>query len=70
MARIILLPDFQGNWQWPRRTNPHTREIRQESLDWAASFGAFTPRAQKAFDKCDFSEGNPDVLSKLRIQEY
>ncbi|ROV94058.1 hypothetical protein VMCG_08230 [Cytospora schulzeri] len=56
MSQIVHLPDLQGNWKWPRRINPHTEEIRQESLDWAASFGAFSPRAQVAFDKCNFKQ--------------
>ncbi|KAI0023873.1 terpenoid synthase [Xylariomycetidae sp. FL0641] len=51
----ITLPDFEAGWMWPRRVNPHTAEIRQECIDWAASFGAFTPKAQIAFDKCDFN---------------
>ncbi|KAH6658525.1 terpenoid synthase [Truncatella angustata] len=54
MAGTIYLPDLEAGWLWPRRLNIHTPDIRQECLDWAASFGAFTPRAQKAFDKCDF----------------
>ena len=56
MTETIYLPDLEAGWLWPRRLNIHTADIRQECLDWAASFGAFTPRAQKAFDKCNFSE--------------
>lgn len=63
MAPVLTLPDFQADWNWPRRLNPHTDEIRQESSDWAASFGAFSARAQKSFDKCNFSE-----CSVLRAQ--
>ncbi|KAK7731781.1 hypothetical protein SLS53_008602 [Cytospora paraplurivora] len=55
MAQIILLPDFQAKWRWPRQINPETEGIRQETLDWTASFKAFTPRAQEAFDKCNFN---------------
>ncbi|PMD27043.1 terpenoid synthase [Hyaloscypha hepaticicola] len=51
----ILLPDLEANWMWPRRVNPHTQNIKQECLEWVASFGAFTPEAQKAFDKCNFN---------------
>jgi hypothetical protein len=56
IAPKILLPDFEANWMWPRRVNPHTPDIKQECLEWVATFGAFTPEAQKAFDKCNFSE--------------
>ncbi|KAI1842182.1 hypothetical protein JX265_001457 [Neoarthrinium moseri] len=55
MAKTVYLPDLEAGWLWPRRLNIHTADIRQESLDWAASFGAFTPQAQKAFDKCNFN---------------
>ncbi|KAI1498321.1 terpenoid synthase [Biscogniauxia marginata] len=55
MSQKIQIPDFEANWMWHRRMNPHVNEIRQKCLEWAASFGAFTPEAQKAFDKCDFA---------------
>ncbi len=56
VGQKIYLPDLEAHWKWPRRVNPYTADIKQECLEWAASFGAFTPRAQKAFDKCNFSE--------------
>jgi hypothetical protein len=52
----VSLPDLEANWNWPRRLNPHIHEISQECSDWAVGFKAFTPQAQKAFDKCNFSE--------------
>ncbi|KAF4628238.1 hypothetical protein G7Y89_g9908 [Cudoniella acicularis] len=55
----IFLGDLEASWKWPRRTNPHTLEIKQECLEWVASFRAFTPEAQKAFDKCNFNEYTP-----------
>ncbi|KUJ12619.1 terpenoid synthase [Mollisia scopiformis] len=56
MASRIFFPDLEANWMWPRRVNPHTPEIKQECLEWVGRFGAFTPAAQKAFDKCDFNQ--------------
>ncbi len=55
-AQKVVLMDLEANWKWPRRVNPHTADIKQECLDWVATFGAFTPEAQKAFDKCNFSK--------------
>ncbi|KAI1339684.1 terpenoid synthase [Xylariaceae sp. FL0016] len=55
MTQIIMLPDFEAGWKWPRQVNPFTNDIRQESQAWTASFGAFSPRAQKSFDRCDFN---------------
>ncbi|KAI0125634.1 terpenoid synthase [Xylariales sp. AK1849] len=55
MAVTVYLPDLEAGWLWSRRLNIHTADIKQECLDWAASFEAFTPRAQKAFDKCNFN---------------
>ncbi|KAH6653461.1 isoprenoid synthase domain-containing protein [Truncatella angustata] len=51
MAKFIRLPDLEAGWRWPRQVNIHTADIKQECLDWVSSFGAFTPQAQKAFDK-------------------
>ncbi|KUI60988.1 Delta(6)-protoilludene synthase [Cytospora mali] len=55
MAQVVFLPDFQGSWKWPRQIHPHFEEIGQESSQWAASFGAFTPKAQEAIDKCNLA---------------
>ena len=44
-----------ATWKWPRRINPHYDEVKQASAAWLAGFGAFSPKAQQAFDRCDFS---------------
>lgn len=54
MAHSIVLPNMLANWKWPRRINPHYDEVKQASAAWLAGFGAFSPRAQHAFDRCDF----------------
>jgi hypothetical protein len=54
MAQKVLLPDLEANWKWPRRLNPYTEEVRQDREDWVIKFGAFTPEAQRVFDKCNF----------------
>ncbi|OIW25415.1 terpenoid synthase [Coniochaeta ligniaria NRRL 30616] len=54
MAHSIVLPNMLANWKWPRRINPHYDEVKQASAAWLAGFGAFSPKAQQAFDRCDF----------------
>lgn len=56
MTLKIRLPDLNAEWKWPRRMNPHTADIQEESSEWVTKFKAFTPEAQKAFDKCNFSK--------------
>lgn len=51
----IYLPDTLAEWPWPRAINPHYAEAKEESQAWAASFNAFSPKAQHAFNRCDFS---------------
>jgi Delta6-protoilludene synthase len=52
----FYIPDTLANWPWPRAINPAYEECKKESAAWCAKYGAFSPRAQKAFDLCDFSE--------------
>ncbi|RDX52874.1 terpenoid synthase [Lentinus brumalis] len=49
------LPDTLSNWPWPRQVNAHYTEVKAESSAWLESFHAFGPKAQKAFNKCDFN---------------
>ncbi|KAF8550833.1 hypothetical protein OG21DRAFT_1487446 [Imleria badia] len=52
----IFIPDLLARWPWPRRINPHYAAVKKESAAWTASFGAFGPKAQHAFNRCDFSK--------------
>ncbi|KAM7195873.1 terpenoid synthase [Rhypophila sp. PSN 637] len=52
---IICLPDTLRNWPWPRTINPHYLECKTESEAWIKGVRAFSPRAQKAFNRCNFS---------------
>ncbi|KAI1789704.1 terpenoid synthase [Ganoderma leucocontextum] len=54
MAKRFRLPETMAGWPLPRRVNPYYGKASEESSDWLRSFGAFTPAAQKAFDKCNF----------------
>ena len=50
------LPDTLACWPWPHRLNEHYVEVKRASSRWLESFRAFSPKAQKAFNKCDFSK--------------
>lgn len=39
----IFLPELESLWKWPRLVSPYLPEVEQESFEWSASFGAFTP---------------------------
>jgi hypothetical protein len=51
----IHIPDTLAYFPWPRTLNPHFEECKAESDAWIQSFKVFTPKAQIAFNKCDFS---------------
>lgn len=53
--QFYYLPDTLRNWPWQRIISPHYREAQAESVAWLESFHPFTPAAQRAFNKCDFS---------------
>ena len=53
---VFNLPDPLAQWPWPRRLNATYKTAKAESVAWIASYNAFSPRAQKAFEKCDFSK--------------
>ncbi|KAJ7737458.1 terpenoid synthase [Mycena maculata] len=55
MPRIIRLPDTLATWPYPRRINPFYAALKIESSAWLESFNAFSLKAQKAFNRCDFN---------------
>ena len=58
-SSTITIPDTLRFWPWPRHINPHYSTCKKESSEWCESFKAFSPSAQKAFNKCDFSKWIP-----------
>ncbi|KAF7376984.1 Terpene cyclase [Mycena sanguinolenta] len=50
----FVLPNTMSDWPWLRRINPHFETVKAESEAWFRTFNAFSPKAQKAFEKCDF----------------
>jgi hypothetical protein len=55
----IFIPDLLARWPFPRRLNQHYPKVSAESCAWLESFQAFSPKAQQAFDRCDFSKTWP-----------
>jgi len=53
--QMLRIPDTLASWPWPRAVNPHYEECKRRSAAWSESLGAFGPKAQIAFNKCDFS---------------
>ncbi|KAF8882266.1 isoprenoid synthase domain-containing protein [Infundibulicybe gibba] len=49
------IPDTLHNWPWRRHLNPHYSVCKMESAAWFETFKAFSPKAQDAFNRCDFS---------------
>jgi len=55
-APFYILPDTLRNWSYERIISPYYRAAQAESVGWIESFHPFSPAAQKAFNKCDFSK--------------
>ncbi|KAK7694474.1 Delta(6)-protoilludene synthase [Cerrena zonata] len=55
MPSYFLIPDTLRNWPWPRHLNLHYAVCKEESAAWCESFNAFSPKAQRAFNRCDFN---------------
>ncbi len=51
----VHLPWTLDAWPWPRCESPHYASVTQEASSWCESFQAFSPQAQEAFNKCNFS---------------
>lgn len=52
----FYLPETLRIWPWKRAISPHYEAAKAESVAWIESFKPFSPEAQLAFNKCNFSE--------------
>ena len=52
---MLNLPDILQDWPWERQINTHHEAVASEATVWLQSFKAFSPKAQDAFDRCNFS---------------
>ncbi|EJD48009.1 terpenoid synthase [Auricularia subglabra TFB-10046 SS5] len=53
---VFSLPDPLSDWPWPRRLNDAYARAKAASSAWVTGYNAFGPKAQEAFDKCDFKQ--------------
>ncbi|KAF8122312.1 terpenoid synthase [Boletus edulis] len=69
----VFIPRTLARWPWPRRISQHYPVVK-ESADWAASFRAFSPNAQQAFDRGAFGHlacmAYPNAKKVFVIDEY
>ncbi|KAF4568086.1 terpene cyclase [Pleurotus pulmonarius] len=49
----FILPDLLDQWPFETEPNPH-QEIVDDSARWVESYKAFSPKAQDAFNRCNF----------------
>ena len=52
----IFIPNVLARWPWPRQINPNYASVKKEADAWMMGFQAFSPKAQDAFNRCNFSE--------------
>ncbi|KAH9065032.1 terpenoid synthase [Lactarius vividus] len=53
MPERYYIPVNLDKWKWPRHINSNYTEVKAASSEWLRSFGAFSPKAQEAYDRCD-----------------
>ena len=51
----MFIPNVLASWPWPRQINPNYAVIKKDADAWITSFQAFDPKAQDAYNRCDFS---------------
>ncbi|KAF8433264.1 terpenoid synthase [Boletus edulis BED1] len=51
----IFIPNVFARWPWPRRIHPNYAVVKEEADAWMTSFKAFSPKAQDAYNRCDFN---------------
>ncbi|KAF8433262.1 isoprenoid synthase domain-containing protein [Boletus edulis BED1] len=54
-TRRVFIPNVLGRWPWPHRINPNYAAVRKEADAWVTNFHAFSPKAQDAYNRCDFN---------------
>ncbi|KAK7053206.1 hypothetical protein VNI00_003825 [Paramarasmius palmivorus] len=67
-SQTYVLPDTLRDWPWPRSINPFYDICKAEaSID---SYGAFTSRSQRAFERCDFRALKPLHILEFMLTKY
>ena len=70
MPERYYIPKTLENWKWPRQINPHHNEVYPEASAWIKSFKAFSPKAQEAFDRCNFSKTSYVYANQVQMLTY
>ncbi|KAH9071470.1 terpenoid synthase [Lactarius deliciosus] len=55
MRERYYIPNTLENWKWSRRINPHHNEVQAATAAWIRSSGALSPKALKAYDRCNIT---------------
>jgi hypothetical protein len=63
----IFIPNVLARWPWPRRINSNYAVVKKESDAWMATFQAYSPKAQDASYRCNFSKSFPLYLVRILI---
>jgi hypothetical protein len=63
----IFIPNALARWPWPRRINPNYAVLKKEAGTWIMSFQAFSPKAQDAYNRCDFGKCFPSYSVRVLI---
>jgi hypothetical protein len=63
----IFIPNVLARWPWPRRINTNYAVIKKEADAWIMSFQAFSPKAQDAFNRCEFGKSFPSYSVRILI---
>ena len=54
-SKVYYLPHTLRNWPWQKSINPHYLSCQTESDAWLETLNPFTPKAQLAFNRCNFA---------------
>lgn len=72
LPQTVYIPDVLLHWPWPIKVNASYEKCRSESTALFASFHALSPKAQIAFDRCNFRKYQshrhaPDLLTNTAL---
>ena len=63
----IFIPNVLARWPWARQINPNYAVLKKEADAWITSLQAFSPKAQDAAYRCDFSKCFPSYSVPISI---
>jgi len=66
-SQWIRIPDNLAHWPWARAVNPHMEECSAASDAWLQNFNVFSPKAQAAFNRCQFGMPRTSYIQGLSL---